>query len=119
MACVCLYVFSALAAHFRALVALSETFFAFFLHFWGAWDSIVTLGAPLCHPCWRFLQVFRSWEHLEAQFADPWVPFGRLWGPFWDPLVYIFMALGPDPGFFFDFSRKGSKMAQTKKEKGS
>ena len=97
--------FSALAAHVRALLVALETFFVFFLHFGRPLDSIVALGAPLCHLSWSILQVFRTWWHLGAQVADSWLPFGRLWGPFWGTS----MALEPTLDVFFDFSGKTTK----------
>ena len=46
---VCLCVFKHFAAHFHVLFALWDAFLLF-LHFGGPCDSIVTLGASLCHP---------------------------------------------------------------------
>ena len=53
--------FSAPAAHFRGLLAHLETLLCFSCTLGGPWNSIVTLGAPLCHPCWTILQFFCNW----------------------------------------------------------
>ena len=52
-----------------------------FLHFGGPWGSIVTPGAPFCHPWWKMQRVFSVWRDLEAQFVDPWGPCGPPWIP--------------------------------------
>ena len=67
--CLCVCV-SAFAAHFCALFALLETFFFVFLALQRLWDSIVTLGAPLCHLWWVILHDFGTWWRLGTQFAD-------------------------------------------------
>ena len=48
----CACVFFGTCGTYSCFVRTLETFFVFFLYFGGSWDSIVTLGAPLCHPCW-------------------------------------------------------------------
>ena len=47
---VCLCVFSALCGTFSCLIRTLGDLFVLFLHFGGPCGSIVTLGAPLCHP---------------------------------------------------------------------
>ena len=54
MVYVCLRVFRHLA-HLRALLTFLESCFCFSCILGGSWNSIVTLGAPLCHPCWAIL----------------------------------------------------------------
>ena len=58
---VCACVFFGTCGPFSWFVSALGNLFVFFLHFGGPWNSIVTLGAPLCHPCWTILQVFCNW----------------------------------------------------------
>ena len=112
--CLCVLVcFSAPCGTFSRLIRTLGNLFVLFLHFGGPWDSIVTLGAPLCQPWWTFLHDFRTWWDLGAQFADFWAPFGRPWDPFW----CIFTALGPDPGPLFRLSPKSLEKGPKKKRK--
>ena len=95
--CLCLYVLVCFLALFSTISCFTNTFgdrVVLFLHFGGPWGSIVTPGAPFCHPWWKMQRVFCAWRDLEAQFVDPWAPCGLPWNPFW----CLFTALGPDPG---------------------
>ena len=95
--CLCLYVLVCFLALFSTISCFTNTFgdrVVLFLHFGGPWGSIVTPGAPFCHPWWKMQRVFSAWRDLEAQFVDPWAPCGPPWNPFW----CLFTALGPDPG---------------------
>ena len=93
---VCLCVFLHPAGHFRALFSTCGYLCVLFLYLGGPWNSIVTLGTPLCQPWWSFLHDFCTWWDLGAQFADFWPAFGRPCGLF----LCIFTALGPDPAPF-------------------
>ena len=86
----------------------------FFLFFGGPWDSIVTLGTPLCQPWSTFLHDFRIWWDLGAQFAVFWAPFGCPWSPFG-----VFYGSGARPWTpFSTLLEKISKIHKKGKKKG-